>query len=58
MKVECPRNVCDEVFAEADQDKDGLITYVEYFKFIDKYICQTKAQFAEYSKSPEKVKEP
>lgn len=28
LKVECPRNVCDEVFAEADKDKDGLITYV------------------------------
>lgn len=42
LKVECPRNICDEVFAEADKDQDGLITYVEYFKFIDRYICLTK----------------
>lgn len=35
-----------------DKDKDGYITYPEYFGFINKYICQTETQFEDYQKSP------
>lgn len=36
--------LAEKVFKEADKDGDGLITYVEYFTFIDKCVCQTKAR--------------
>lgn len=40
LKVQVPKQVTDTIFQETDTDKDGLITYVEYFQIIDKYICQ------------------
>ena len=36
--------LAEKVFKEADKDEDGLITYVEYFQFIEKCVCQTKAR--------------
>lgn len=33
------------MFESVDGDKDGLITYVEYFKVIEQYLCiDTKAE--------------
>lgn len=40
LKVECPMNVAESMLADVDNDKDGIITYVEYFKVIDKFICR------------------
>ena len=37
------QELAEKVFNEADKDGDGLITYVEYFTFIERYVCQTKA---------------
>jgi Ca2+-binding EF-hand superfamily protein len=45
LKVSIPSGTAKEIFNDADKDRDGLITYVEYFQFIEKHICQTKAQF-------------
>lgn len=42
LKVQMPQAQAEEVFKQTDKDGDGLITYVEYFQFIDKYICQTR----------------
>lgn len=36
----CPPEVAHGIFTETDKDKDGLITYVEYFQIIDQYICK------------------
>ena len=43
LGVAANADLADSVFKEADKDKDGLITYVEYFQFIEKYVCQTKS---------------
>lgn len=45
LKVSIPSGVAKQIFNDADKDRDGLITYVEYFQFIEKHICQTKAQY-------------
>lgn len=45
LGISCPNDAAQDIFREADKDKDGLITYVEYFQFIEKFICQTKSQF-------------
>jgi len=45
LKVTIPSGTAKEIFNDADKDRDWLITYVEYFQFIEKHICQTKAQF-------------
>ena len=44
LKVELKRETSDEIFKNCDKDCDGKITYVEYFQFIDKYICFTEAR--------------
>ena len=44
LKVEMSRDVADQVFKDCDKDQDGKITYVEYFQFIDKYICFSSAR--------------
>jgi Ca2+-binding EF-hand superfamily protein len=38
LKVQVPTNVSKAMFAEADQDRDGWITYEEYFKMVRKYF--------------------
>lgn len=43
LGVKADAALAETVFKEADKDGDGFITYVEYFKFIEKYVCQTKA---------------
>lgn len=45
LKVSVQSSTARAIFNDADKNKDGLITYVEYFQFIQKHICQTKAQF-------------
>ena len=54
-----PKDLSDEAIKNADKDGDGMITYVEYFQFIDNYICfrvQGKIdpyiEFNHYSKIP------
>lgn len=44
LKVEMNRDMSNQIFKECDKDEDGKITYVEYFQFIDKYICFTAAR--------------
>lgn len=45
LQVKVPQEVTRQIFNDADKDRDGLITYVEYFQFIEKHICKTKAEF-------------
>jgi Ca2+-binding EF-hand superfamily protein len=40
------------LFAQADQDQDGLMTYTEYFQFVEKFICRPKV------KIPQRVTKP
>ncbi len=44
LKVKMDMGLAEQVFKEADKDNDGLITYVEYFQFIEKCVCQTKSR--------------
>ena len=39
LKVQMPRELANDAIRAADKDGDGMITYVEYFQFIDHYIC-------------------
>lgn len=57
LKVSVPSGTIREIFNDADKDRDGLITYVEYFQFIEKHICQTKAQYEGKVEAP-KVEPP
>ena len=57
MKVSIPSETAKEIFNDADKDKDGLITYVEYFQFIEKHICQTQAQFEGKVEAPKPVEQ-
>lgn len=54
LEVECPSQVSRGIFTETDQDRDGLITYVEYFKVIDKYICRPVGKSKEQPKEQPK----
>jgi hypothetical protein len=45
LKITVPSAAARDIFNDADKDRDGLITYVEYFQFIEKHICRTKAQY-------------
>ncbi len=58
LKVTIPSATAKDIFNEADKDKDGLITYVEYFQFIEKYICQTKSQFEGRIESMKEIPKP
>ena len=44
LGVKCHRELAKSIFEEADKDHDGRITYVEYFQFIEKYVCQTDSR--------------
>ena len=44
LNVKCNRELAKSIFEEADKDHDGRITYVEYFQFIEKYVCQTDSR--------------
>lgn len=43
LKVDVENGQAREVFKVFDADKDSHITYVEYFSFIDKFICKNQA---------------
>ena len=43
LKVDVENGMAREVFKVFDSDSDSLITYVEYFTFIDKFICKNQA---------------
>lgn len=40
LGVVCPNDVAEYIFKSVDKDADGLITYVEYFKVIEIYVCK------------------
>lgn len=40
LEVVCPPDVAKFVFDSVDADHDGWITYVEYFKVIEIYVCK------------------
>jgi Ca2+-binding EF-hand superfamily protein len=42
LKVGIAPDVAEQIFNDVDKDKDGLITYGEYFQIIQKYICLPK----------------
>ena len=42
LKVKIDPDVAGQIFNEVDKDKDGLITYGEYFQVIEQYFCITK----------------
>jgi Ca2+-binding EF-hand superfamily protein len=58
LKVTIPSGTAKEIFNDADKDRDGLITYVEYFQFIEKHICQSKAQYEGKVEQPKPVEPP
>lgn len=60
LKVEMPRELANDAIRAADKDGDGMITYVEYFQFIDHYICFRAGDFENYAKTPcpPKLKKP
>jgi hypothetical protein len=41
LGVVCPPEVASYIFQSVDADKDGYITYVEYFKVIELYVCKS-----------------
>lgn len=43
LGIECPKDVAEYIFKSVDKDNDGLITYVEYFKVIEIYVCKGNA---------------
>ena len=42
LGVACPPDVAEYIFKSVDKDGDGCITYVEYFKVIEIYVCRSK----------------
>jgi len=55
LKVSCPADVAQFIFKNTDTNEDGLITYVQYFQVIEKYVC--KDPNYKIPKSEEKPKE-
>jgi hypothetical protein len=41
LGVKLSPDVAQQIFQETDTDKDNLITYVEYFQIIEKYVCKS-----------------
>jgi len=56
LGVVAPVDVSEYVFKNTDTDKDGLITYVQYFQIIETYVC--KDPNYTISKSDKKIAEP
>ena len=44
LAVTFSNEICQYVFKSVDKDNDNLITYVEYFKVIEIYICKAKSE--------------
>ena len=43
LQVQTDEAAATDVFKQFDADRDNLITYVEYFNFIDKFICKSQS---------------
>ena len=41
IKLEVPRELSDRMFDQLDSNKDGLVSYVEYYRFVEAFICET-----------------
>lgn len=41
ISVRVERDLSDKIFQQLDSNKDGFISYVEYFRFIEAFICET-----------------
>jgi Ca2+-binding EF-hand superfamily protein len=40
LGVPASNDVTEYIFTKTDTDQDGLITYVQYFQVIEKYVCK------------------
>ena len=40
LGIVCPKDVASYIFKSVDTNQDGYITYVEYFKVIELYVCK------------------
>ena len=49
LKVTFPEDLGQYIFNTVDGDKDGLITYVEYFKVIELFICKGAGEASKVS---------
>lgn len=41
IKLEVRRDLSDRMFDQLDSNKDGLVSYVEYYRFVEAFICET-----------------
>lgn len=44
-----------DIFDNVDKDKDGLVTYAEYFGFTDSYLLDTRPAQERRKLQPEKM---
>ena len=42
VSVSVTREVSDRLFDQLDSNKDELVSYVEYYRFIEAFICETE----------------
>ena len=54
MNVELPAETGRVIFKETDKDNDALITYGEYFRVIEKYVCKDIKEKPDKAPVPEK----
>ena len=53
LQVRTDESAATDIFKQFDADRDNLITYVEYFNFIDKFICKSQSVLqAENTRQP------
>lgn len=53
LGVKCPNDVAEFIFKSVDKDGDNLITYVEYFKVIELYVCKSDKEVKPVEPKPE-----
>ena len=56
LGVPASNDITEYIFTKTDTDQDGLITYVQYFQVIEKYVC--KDPNYSVSKSDKHIPEP
>ena len=55
LEIVCPNDVAEFIFKSVDKDGDGWITYIEYFKVIELYVCRSKEEMVAPPPPPEPV---
>lgn len=61
VSVSVTREVSDRLFDQLDSNKDELVSYVEYYRFIEAFICETELSPSQNNRlrmSPVKVRRP